>query len=449
MKQIRFFIMFAIGLFVQSELWAQSTTWSLEQCIRYAWDNNISIKQQELTTGQAANSLQQSKLTFLPSVGARASYNIGWGLAETRVTDENGISTTIYVDNTSQNISPSIYASVNLFEGLQKFHNVNRNKADYNAAKQEVERLRNDISLQIARAYLQVLLAKEMLTTAESSRDNVDQQREQTRKMVEAGSKPYSTLLEIEAQWASENVQCVTARNQVDIAYLTLRQLLDIDPRAAFDLVTPTINIALAPQADSISGLYALAQDLPQIQVAEFRKESATYAHKAANSRFWPTLSFSASYGSGAYYSNLLPSENFWDQLSKNVSPGLGFGLSFPLFQNWTNVTNSKNTKLSLRIAELEVENRQKALYKEIQQAITDASAAYNKYNAGEQNVKAMQESFRYTQEKFDVGMVTATDFSVAKNNLFKAQSDMLQAKYQYVFQLKILDFYKGIPITL
>ncbi len=426
------------------------TKWTLEQCIQYAWDNNISIQQQKLRSDQSANTFFQSKLNFIPSVGAHASYNVGWGLSKIQVKDTvRNISSDVYFDNTSQSISPSISASITLFEGLQKFHTIHRNKADYNTAMQEEERLRNEMSLQIAQAYLQVLLSKEVLSTAEKSRESVKQQRETTKKLVDAGSQSLGTLLEIEAQLASENVQYVTAQNQVDISYLTLRQLLDIEPNSEFDIVDPAIDIELVPRQESIDNLYNSALRLPQIKAAELRQESAKYNYAIAKSRYWPTISFSAFYGANAYYSNLLSSENFWTQLDNTANFGIGFNLSIPLFQNWTTVTGSKNAKLNLKIAELEVENSHKALYKEIQQATTDASAAYNKYNASEQNVTAIQESFRYTQQKFDVGMVTATDYTVAKNNLFKAQSDMLQAKYQYVFQLKIIDFYKGIPIKL
>jgi len=447
MKYFKCLVAFSVALFSQSFAFAQNP-WSLEQCVKYALDHNINIQQQQLQAEQSANTLFQSKFNFLPSVNANVSYRVGWGTTETRVVKDS-TTTNVFIDNTSQSITPSIYASINLFEGLRKIHTLNKNKADYNAAQQEVENLRNNISIEVARAYLQVLLSKEVLATAKKSLESVEEQLAITRKLVEAGSQPYSNQLEIEAQLASEQVQLITAQNQVEVSYLTLCQWIGVHRSSAFEIETPSIDIAIVPASESVDNLYDLAQRLPQIQIVEYRKESAKHAHSIAKSRFWPTLSFSASYGSGAYYSSALPSVNFWDQINQNVDYGFSFGLNIPIFQNWNIVTGAKNAKLNYKIAALEVERRHDLLYKEIQQVVLEASAAYNKYKAGDRNVTATEESFRYTQQKFEIGSATSTDYNVAKNNLFKAQSNMLQAKYQYVFQLKILDFYKGNPFTL
>jgi outer membrane protein len=447
---MNFLVMLASAILVPATLPAQNA-WTLEQCINYGLEHNIQIKQQTLTAEQSANQWRQSKLNFLPSLNARASYNMGWGLAEMRVETPvgSGNYVTTYLDNASQNIAPAIYASVNLFEGLQKINTVKRNRADYAAAVQDAEQIRNTVAMDITRAFLQVLLAKEVLATAEASRENVNRQHEMTRKLVAAGSQPYSTLLEMEAQLASEEVQFVTARNNVDLAYLSLQQLINLHHGSALEIVAPAIDVDMVQRQEVINSLYESATRLPQIRTSEFRLESAKYAWAIAKGRYFPTISLTASYGSSAYYSNIIPSENFWDQLNRNSSPSIGLGLNIPIFQNWSIVTGAKNAKLNLRIAELELDRKHQQLYKEIQQATADAAAAYNRYKANEQTVAAMQESFRYTQEKFDVGLVHATDYTIAKNNLFKAESDRLQAKYQYIFQTKIIDFYKGIPITL
>jgi outer membrane protein len=439
MKWVRFLLLLAAVCGTPTAPFAQNG-WTLEQCIRYAQDNNINIRQQQLNTEQNKNNLFQSKMALLPAVGANASYNMSWGRSV------NLQDLQIIENKLSSSFSPSISASVDLFEGLQKINTVKRNRTEYEAAQQDVEQMRNQISMEIARAYLQTLLAQEVLAAAEKSRESVEQQRSLTDKLVQAGSQPHSNLLEIEAQLASEEVQCVNARNNVDISYLNLRQLLDITPDAEFTIVSPEVNVDLVRRQESTKAVYELATGLPQIRAAEFRRESARYSLAIARGRYFPTLALSASYGS--YFADTR-SDDFWEQLHDNRSPSVGFSLHVPIFQNWSIVTGSKNAKLNLRIAELELENKQHALYKEIQQAVADAAAAYNKYKASEHNVTAMQESFRYTQQKLEVGAVTATDYTVAKNNLFRAQSDMLQAKYQYVFQVKIIDFYKGNPLVL
>ena len=159
-----------------------------------------------------------------------------------------------------------------------------------------------------------------------------------------------------------------------------------------------------------------------------------------------PSVSFSAGYGS--YYADSRE-QSFFDQFNENRNPSLGFGLNIPIFNNYQVKTAVKNARLGVRSAEIEMKSRQQMLFKEIQQAVNDASAYYQRYLASGQNVKAMEESFRYVQQKFDIGILNATDYTVAKANLFKAQSEYYQTKYQYVFQLKIIDFYKGIPISL
>ena len=441
MKGVCFLVALASVFLAPACLPAQ-TAWTLEQCINYGLENNPQLKQQTLTAEQSANLWQQSKLDFLPSLSARASYNMSWG----RSVDLQNLQ--IFENQLTQSFGPSINASVSLFEGLQKVNTTKRHRADYQAAVLETEQMRNTIALEITRAFLQVLLAKEVLVTAEKSRESVIRQHELTRKLVAAGSQPYSTLLEMEAQLASEEVQFITARNNVDLAFLSLQQLINLHLGSEFEIVAPVIDVDVTQRQEVIKSLYATAVRLPQIRTSEFRMESARHALAVAKGRYWPTLSLSVSYGS--YFTHTdRDSVGFGQQLRDKRSPSLNFGLSIPLFQNWSIVTGAKNAKLNLRIAELELDRKHQQLYKEIQQAVADASAAYSRYKANEQTVAAMQESFRYTQEKFDVGLVNATDYTIAKNNLFKAESDRLQAKYQYIFQTKIIDFYKGIPITL
>ncbi|MDR3180919.1 MAG: TolC family protein [Prevotellaceae bacterium] len=415
---------------------AASQDWSLEQCIRYALDNNIAIQQQELTAEQAGNRLFQSKMMFLPSVNAGASSGLSWGLSSSWRMN----------DGFSQDFSTTIRASINLFEGLQKINTVRRNKSDYRASQEEVERLRNEIAISVAQAYLQVLLSTEVLAVAESSYQNIEVQLTRLKQLVDAGSRPYSEQLEMEAQLATEEVQRVTAKNQLDNNYLNLRQLLDIPPTSTLQIEKPELSISDNFEGEDVAGVYRVAQGLPQVKSAEYRMESARHELAIARGNYWPTLSLSGSYGSSYYDSQ---NQRFWDQLLDQRTPSLNFSLSIPIFSNWSIRTNAKNAKLNLHIAQLEVENKRKTLYKEIQSAITDALAAFNKYKAAERNVIAAKESFRYTEQKFEVGSINATDYNISKNNLLKAQSEELQAKYQYIFQLKIIDFYKGTPITL
>ncbi len=415
--------------------------WSLEECIKYAWDNNLTIKQQEIAVEQSENNVLQSKLQYIPSFNASVSHSMNWGRSV------NMQDLQIIENKLSQSTSASLRASINLFEGFQKDNDLKSKKVIREMSVQEVSRIKNMISVEISKSYLQILLAKEILQTAKQSMESVQQQSERTKKLVDAGSVAYSSFLEIEAQLATERVQMVNAQNQVNNSLLVLKQLLDLTRESDFDVESPNLDITIEAFAgESVDGLYAISKSLPQIKTAELDYSNSTLQLAIAKGRRYPSLSFSAGYGS--YYSDSREM-NFKDQFNENRNPSISFGLSIPIFNNGQTNTAIKNAKLGVKNAEINVRNKEQELYKEIQQANSDALAYYERYQASSQNVAAMQESFRYVQQKFDVGVLNATDYTVAKTNLFKAQSEFYQSKYQFVFQLKILDFYKGIPINL
>lgn len=424
--------------------------WTLERCIKYAWDNNISLQQQELNTEQYSNNLLQSKLNFLPSAGIRASENMSWGMStfQRSTKDADGKEQLIAVQERgfSHSFTPSIYASLSIFEGLKKLSTLKRNQSELKAAEQDLEYQRNTISINVAQAYLQVLLSIEMLSVAENSYKSIETQLTRLKQLVQAGDKALSEQLDMESQLATAEMQRVTAQNSLDMNYLSLQQYLNLPPNSNFAIVIPAINMDSAIQENNIHSIFTSALNLPQIKSAEFRLKSAEQSLSVARADYWPTLTANAGYGS-AYYSS--QTTLFWDQLVDHNNPTLGFSLNIPLFNNWRYATNSKNAKLNYRVAELEVANKKQTLYKEVQTATTDAQAAYNKYQAANRNVTASQESFRYVEQKFETGLSNATDYNVAKNNLLKAQSEEAQAKYQYIFQLKIIDLYKGLPIKL
>ena len=199
-------------------------------------------------------------------------------------------------------------------------------------------------------------------------------------------------------------------------------------------------------QTENLNSIYNSALDLPQIKSAELALEKSRLDLKIQKGQAYPVVSLSAGYGS--YYSNS-QEKAFFSQFNDNRNPSLGFSLRIPVFNNWRTNTSIRNARLNVKNYELDLEIKHQNLFKEIQQAYNDALSAYEKYKAAEQNMASSQESFSYVEKKFDLGMLNGTDYTVSRTNLFKAQSEFYQAKYQYIFQLKILDFYKGIPLTL
>lgn len=415
--------------------------WTLQECIKYAWENNIQLKQQEIVSEQSKNNVEQAKLSFLPTLNGSVSHSLNWGRS-VNMTDLQ-----IIENKLNQSSGASLRASVDLFNGFQKSYDSQIKKTQYEITLQDASLLKNNLSIEISRAYLQILLSKEVFKVTQESFNSMAEQVSRTRKFVDAGSQAMGNLLEIDAQLASERVQVVNAQNQLRANVLTLKQLLDLPDETSFDVLVPDIDFSLTLfKGEDINNLFAISSNLPQIQSAKLAFQNSGTQLKLAKGQLLPSISMSAGYGTN--YSDTR-SDAFFQQMKDNRNPSVSFSLSIPIFNSLSAKTSVKNAELGLRNSQLNVKSKEQQLFKEIQQANNDALALYEKYIASGQNVKAMEESFRYVQEKFNIGALNATDFTVARTNLFKAKSDFIQSKYQFVFQLKVLDFYKGAQIVL
>jgi len=420
--------------------------WTLQECILYALENNLNIKQQSLAIEQNRNQLEQSKWALAPNLSTRAGYNFSWGRSV------NTQELLIIENQLSQSGSASIGTDIDIFRGLQKVNTIKSNQVQLEISGQEVEKLKNEISISISQTFLEVILAQEILEMAKLSRESVMEQVARTQKFVEAGNLAHSSLLEMQAQLATEHVQVVNAQNMLRTNYLTLVQLLDLPVDTDFGVAVPPLNIDTVTFAGAhVEQLYQISQSLPEIQIGEYNLQRSEHQLAISRGQRFPSLSFSA--GLSTYYNpdyiHPIDPTHFFGQINARKSPYMGFSLSFPILTSRTISTNIRNAKLGVQQAQIDTKNRQQQLYKVIQQANNEAISAFERYKATLQNVKSMEESVRYVQQKLEVGMVSGTDYTVAKTNLFRAQSDNLQAKYQYVFRLKILDFYRGVPIDL
>ena len=429
---------------------AQEKVWTLEDCIIYAIDNNITIKQQELQTRVQENTLLQSKMNLLPTLNGQASHSYSFG----RALDE---STYEFTDN--QNIQSNSFnamGSMNLFNGLQNYNTIKRNQVNLLASELDLQTIKDNISLSIALAYLQILLNNELVITTQNQLQITLQQIEKTRKMYEAGSVAKGNVLQIESQAASEELQLVNLQNQLTLSYLTLTQMLELNTPEGFKISIPEIDMDTTQVVDGrVDEIFSLAQGLrPEIKSAELRLSASQYDLNIAKGGRSPRLSLSHSISTrysdiAVKPSNPLENYTFSQQLSDNISSGIGFNLNIPILNGWQVNRNISNSKINIENSQYNLESEKKQLYKSIQQAYTDATAALKKYNASVKAVTSMEESFRYTEQKFNVGMVTPVDYNAAKNQLLSAQSDMSQSKYQYIFKTNVLDFYKGMPLKL
>jgi len=433
--------------------------WSLEDCISYAMENNIQIKQTVLNTEYNENLLKRSRLGQIPNLNASGNYSYSWGRALDQTTYQ-------FTENEQiHSISTGISSQVNLFNGLRVRNSILQNRLNLMASYEDVEKVKNDISLNIAAAYLTILFNKELVTVTERQLEITGQQVDRTRKMVDAGKLAEGSFLEIQAQYAAEELNLVNAENQLAISLLNLQQTLDLPIDTAFDIVIPELaDPSENPIVMNATEVFRIAQqEMPEIRSAELAMESSEKGLSVAKGGRSPQLYLSGNFNTG--YSDVrdkvtatdpvtgLPTAYgkypFFEQMRDNTSAGVGLGLSIPIFNGWQVNTDISNARISLENSRLELQSRKLALYKSIHQAYADALAALKKFNATRQALVSMEESFKYTEKKFEVGLVNTVDYNTAKNQLTSTQSDLLQAKYDFIFRIKILNFYKGEPITL
>jgi outer membrane protein len=438
-------IIFTCLLSSQGVIFSQQKVWSLEECIKYAIENNIQIKQQAIQTAVQKNSLELSKFQLLPSLNGQASHSYSFG----RALDQN---TYQFFNQTLQSDYFYLGGSMPVFNGLQNYYSIQKNKYQVLASEQDLKDISDNVALNVALVYLQVLLNKELVAANENQLNITLQQIEKTKKLVDAGSVAKGNLLQIEAQAAQEELSLITMKNQLETSILTLTQFLELKTPAGFEVVVPEINVdANAIVTGNIDEIYAIAEkNRPDIKSSELKLTASQYSLKVAKGGRSPIVSLNYSLNSRyTYLSNVPGIQSFNTQLKNNKNSGVGLTLNIPILNGWQVNKNISNSKLNVETSQYNLEGTKKQLYKSIQQAYTDAVAALKKFNVSIKAIASTEESFRYTEQKFNVGMVTPVDYNAAKTQLLKSQSDMAQAKYEFIFKTKVLDFYKGLPLTL
>ncbi len=447
--------------------------WTLEECINYAHQNNLQIKRQELNANISGANYKQSKYSVLPDLNLGASKNLNYGRAVDPYTND------YITENTS---SDRFYASssLNIFNGLQTYNTIKENKYHFLKSRQDVVKVKNDISIQIATAYLQILFCRELLDISKSQYEVTLLQVEKTKKLVEVGNSAKGELYQMEAQAANEKLNVINAGNHLKMAYLDLTQLLDLDSVRNFDVVIPAdLLVDSSYILKDVTTLYNEALNiLPQIKSAEYALMSQEKSLAVQVGRRSPQIYIQGSYytgysSTGARLDTDSPqditvgylgddinqpviahgfgTENYpyFDQLNDNAYKSVSFGLNIPIFnQNQVN-RDISNARIMVNDSKFALEQTKQILFKDVQQAHADAIASLEKYKSSMEAVKSNEEAFNYTQQKLDVGLVSSVDYNIAKNELLKAKSDLLQAKYEYIFNIKILDFYTGNPILL
>jgi len=457
---------------------SQVKEFTLEDCINFALDSNINIKKQVLMVESQKAQLLQDYLVMLPNLNAGATHGYNWGKTIDRYTNE-------FATKRVQSNNFYLGTQLNLFQGLRQINTVNQAKLDYAAIQYDLDLMMDDISVAVAGYYLDILYSQELLAVSQEQTGITRQQVGRMQKMVEAGTIARGDLLNLEAQLATEELQVVEAENRLTIAYLSLQQLIDHPYSPDFRIETPKLKPIQAPQIVlTPQNVYDVAlSQRPEIKSAELRVRSAEKGISIARGYLSPTISFSGTLATG--YSGLeVPTDetinitgvpigylqsnpteivvsdyttsagnfyipSFRDQFEDNQNTSLQFSLQIPIFNGWQVRNAISQAKIQKEQADLNLAQAKLDLDKKIQQAYADAVAALKNFNASEKKVNAQKEAFKYAEQKLAVGLVTAVDYNETKKNLAASESELLQAKYRFIYTTTILDFYMGKPISL
>lgn len=420
--------------------------WSLQECIDYALENNIQIKQQELNAKYYEIQVDQAKSNRLPNLNAQIGNDNSFGRSLTYLNT--------YKNVNSSSITGGAGMNFTIFNGMILSNTIEKQQLDLQATLKDLQKAKDDIMLSIARSYLEILFAEELVLVDSAQLEVTMQQINRTKQLVDAGSLAKGALLEIQAQLAREELQLVNDQNTVQLTYLTLFQFLELPIAESFTIEKPLLpeikaNMSMANSLDVFNNAM---NSRPEIQAAQLRVKSAETDLEIAKGSRYPSLNFNANYYN--LYNNKYTDINgtdiaFGDQLKNNGRSSVGLSLNIPIFNRFQVKNGISNASLQISDFKYRLQTSSNVLRKDIELSYTNALAALNRYVSTQKAVVSMEEAFRYVEEKFNVGMVNSVDYNLQKNQLTSAKSQLLQAKYEYIFRTKILDFYNGVPIEL
>lgn len=479
----RLLITFLCMALVGGTLWSQNQTWSLERCVSYALENNLNLQQAQLNTRNSELDLKQNQYNRLPNVSG--SVSAGYQFGRTIDPTTNEFSSTSIGFN-----SYSINGGATLFNGNAINNSIKRARLDYQSMQLDLETQQQTIALTVATAYLNVLLAQEQLSNTQFQLDLSQQQLEQTNRLIEVGQLPANSRLDLEAQLARNRQLNIEAQNSVAITTLNLKQLLQLDPGQPMALDVPEVEIdqATLVREFQVEEVYLAAlQTQPDVRSAELQMQSAQYGEKIARSGYLPTLtvfgSLSTNYSSvNPDFTNpnldnaelvesaptpvtingdpalatffdlegiVFPTTPYIDQFTENFGQSLGVSMRIPIYSNHSNRINTERARLNVIGAEIQSRQIRDQLKVNVQNAVTNFKASRDAFLAAERSLTASQAAFSDAQRRFDLGAINAFDYNNAVDNLDIARTELTRAKYQLLFNLKVVEFYLGEPLEL
>ncbi|MGE8339422.1 MAG: TolC family protein [Flavobacterium sp.] len=445
-----FAVLFGFGLTGQ----AQSKQWTLEECVRYALENNITVKLSELDVKNAEIDKRGALGNYLPSVNGTASHSWNIGLNQ-------DVTTGILRNQTTQYSSVGINAGVDIYKGLQNQNTMRKAKLSIIASHYQLLKMQEDISLNVASAFLQILSNKEDLKVKKEQLLIDEKRYARSEEMVNAGTIPRGDLFDLKATVATDKQNIAVSENNLLISKLSLAQLLQLKEFADFDVVDDT-NVADENNilAQSPIEIYNKAKETrTELKLAQTNLEIAEKNVSIAKGAYQPTLSGFYGFNTRASYSDqvrldasgnpyTVGPDPIFQQFSDNKGHNFGLQLNVPIFNGFSVKNNVERNKVSLEKSKIDLEQKSLDLQRNVYTAFTDARGALNTYESSTVTLEARQQAYNYAKEKYDVGLMNSFDFTQAQTLLTNAQSDVIRTKYDYMFKIKILEFYFGIPIV-
>ena len=416
-------------------------TWDLQRCISHAIEHNLSIKQKEAARDQSQVELNTAQWSRLPNLNGNVGQSFNFGRA---LQADNP-----YGNRNTRNANFSLGTNIPLFTGMQIPNNIALSKLNLKAATEDLAKAKEDISIQVASYFLQVLFNEELMKVARSQMKLSQEQLDKKVAFFKNGKASEAEVLEAKSRLAQDELSVVQAENNYQLALLDLSQLLELPSPDNFRISVPDIQDYSA-DLTLPEEVYAQAlMNKPAIKAAQYRLQGAEKSIRIAQSAYYPQLSFGAGIGTNYYHLSGIENASFGTQWRENMNKYLQVSLNVPIFNRSQTRNRVKSARIQHTALSWQLEESKKALYKEIQQAYYNAIAAESKYKSSQLASESAEASFQLMSEKYANGKASATEYNEMRTAWMKTLSDGIQAKYEFVYRSKILDFYKGVPLTL
>lgn len=438
MKKI--FLIVSLGVLGIQGIQAQEKQWSLRECCDYAVAHNISIKQQENQCRQQELKLSTARNQRLPDLSGSVSQSFSFGRG---LTADN-----TYTNTNTSNTSFGLNTSVPLFTGFQIPNEIKLNQLNLEAATADLEKAKDDIRMQVAKAYVQILYDMEIADVAVRQIEIDSAQVARLQAFVNNGKASEAELSQQKATLAKSRLTATQAENDYRLAILTLTQLLELPTPEGFSIERPTQE-----ELDALAHVGLLSPDQiyaealgvkPEILSQQLKLKGTEHSIKIAKAANYPTLSLGGGLGTNYYTTSGFKSDKFGKQLENNFSQSLGLNLSIPIFNRFRTRNNIRSAQIDRETQQLQLDNTKKTLYKEIQQVYYNTLNAQSKEKSSAEALQSTKDAFLLTQAKYENGKATITEFNESKNNYLRSESDLVQARYENLYQHALLEFYRG-----